>query len=401
MNGVADTAPPALDPYGCWQGRGVQTPMEVANRPGLSAIAYRIGTHPQFNQSMLARLSAISDLRTQADDDFSIALLDAWAAVADVLTFYQERIANESYLGTATERLSLLELSRLIGYEPRPAVAASTYLAFTLESAPGGPDQAARPTTIDIGTKVQSIPRPGDQPQTFETIEKIRAQVEWSAMRPRLTQPQVLAVDMPHVTLHGIANNLKPGDSVLIIAGNGAADRAVRRVTRVAINTAASTTQLDLVTDPPGPPPFVPKAAPSGAFLPTREALSGELVGTRILGATWGQSDLLALANAQNWSLTAIQSNIIDQTATAPGLPVEMGIFAFRQRAGLFGYNAPRWDSLPESQRTGTYVPQYDADGHLVVDVPKGADGKPLPNAAPIPVYTNSRPIVRPNRSLL
>ena len=43
-------------------------------------------------------------LRTRDDDDFTIALLDAWATVADVLTFYQERIANESYLRTATER---------------------------------------------------------------------------------------------------------------------------------------------------------------------------------------------------------------------------------------------------------------------------------------------------------
>ena len=36
--------------------------------------------------------------------DFSIALLDAWAAVADVLTFYQERLANESYLRTKAAR---------------------------------------------------------------------------------------------------------------------------------------------------------------------------------------------------------------------------------------------------------------------------------------------------------
>ena len=57
------------------------------------------------------------------DDDFSIALLDAWATVADVLTFYQERIANEAYLRTATERLSVLELARLIGYQLRPGVA--------------------------------------------------------------------------------------------------------------------------------------------------------------------------------------------------------------------------------------------------------------------------------------
>ena len=63
----------------------------------------------------------------------AIALLDAWATVADVLTFYQERIANESYLRTATERVSLVHLAALIGYRPRPGVAAGAFLAFTLE----------------------------------------------------------------------------------------------------------------------------------------------------------------------------------------------------------------------------------------------------------------------------
>ena len=60
-------------------------------------------------------------------------MLDAWAAVADVLTFYQERIANEGYLRTATERRSVLELARLVGYQPRPGVASSVYLAYTLD----------------------------------------------------------------------------------------------------------------------------------------------------------------------------------------------------------------------------------------------------------------------------
>src|ERR687885_714349 len=82
---------------------------------------------------------AQNDLKTREDDDFSIALLDAWATVADVLTFYQERIANESYLRTATERVSLLHLARLIGNELKPGDAASAHLAFELEDTPGPP----------------------------------------------------------------------------------------------------------------------------------------------------------------------------------------------------------------------------------------------------------------------
>src|SRR3712207_4233645 len=125
---------------------------------------------------MLARLSssregALRAFRTRDDEDFAIALLDAWATVADVLTFYQERIANESYLRTATERVSLLHLARLIGYELRPGVAAGTFLAFTLEDAPGSPGEV----TLDVGTRVQSLPGPGEQPQTFETVEQIEA----------------------------------------------------------------------------------------------------------------------------------------------------------------------------------------------------------------------------------
>ncbi|HEX8336395.1 MAG TPA: hypothetical protein VF621_06670, partial [Pyrinomonadaceae bacterium] len=82
---------------GCCAGTRVQTPAAITNRPGLASISYRVGTHAQFKRSMLARLSdsarpALLDLRTRDDDDFTVALLDAWAVVADVLTFYQERI---------------------------------------------------------------------------------------------------------------------------------------------------------------------------------------------------------------------------------------------------------------------------------------------------------------------
>ena len=78
---------------------------------------------------MLARLSsadypALAPLTTRSDDDFTIGLLDATAVVLDILTFYQERLANESYLRTATQLDSLTQLSQLIGYQPGPGVSA-------------------------------------------------------------------------------------------------------------------------------------------------------------------------------------------------------------------------------------------------------------------------------------
>jgi hypothetical protein len=190
----------------------------VTNPPGLSAIAYRVGTHRQFKESMLAALSssqypALTALRTRADDDLAVALLDAWATVGDVLTFYQERIANESYLRTATERLSLLYLARLIGYELRPGVAASTVLAFTLETATGSPAR----TLIDVGVKVQSVPGPGEKPQTFETVEAITARVEWNALTAQTTVPQTIVAGLTELYFQGTSTQLQPGDAILLV----------------------------------------------------------------------------------------------------------------------------------------------------------------------------------------
>ncbi len=46
----------------------------------------------------LARAEALAGLTARRSDDFAITLLELWAAVGDVLTFYQERYANEAFL---------------------------------------------------------------------------------------------------------------------------------------------------------------------------------------------------------------------------------------------------------------------------------------------------------------
>jgi predicted phage baseplate assembly protein len=240
-----------LDSCHCCEGLTAQTPAPVTNRPGLSAIAYRVGTHSEFKRSMLAALSditrpALQGLKTRDDDDFSIALLDATAMMADVLTFYQERIAIESYLRTATERRSLLELARLIGYELRPGVAASVFLAFTMDDTPGAPPE----TTVDIGTKVQSVPGPDEKPQTFETVEKITARVEWNAIKPQTTQAFVPKFGDTHAYLKGTATNLKPGDAILFVGPEREADPGserwdFRRVTKVTPDFDANRTRIE------------------------------------------------------------------------------------------------------------------------------------------------------------
>ena len=231
---------------GCCSGVAQHTPVEVENRPGLSAIAYRVGVHGDFLSSMTAALTDqdrpnLAHLGTRDGDDFSIALLDAWACAADVLAFYTERLANESYLRTARERISLQELGRLIGYRLRPGVAAETYAAFALEPPPDVPAAASKDpgsappvtpeaVTLEPGTRLQSIPGPGEKPQTFETVEEIEARPEWNAMPA--TQTTAFAPGAGDTEAHfvGAGLNLKPGDVLLLGTGSPPLLRTIKSV---------------------------------------------------------------------------------------------------------------------------------------------------------------------------
>ena len=182
-----------------------------------------LGRWSTFKESMLARLSssdypALQALKTRDNDDFTVAFLDATSVMLDILTFYQERLVNESYLRTATQVQSLTELARLIGYQPAPGVAASTYLAFSLRSATGQPpDPSAMPITIPAGTQVQSVPAPGQKPQTFETSADIPAKPDWNALPVRTGSPWMPATNDTSVYLAGTATQLQPGDLFLIV----------------------------------------------------------------------------------------------------------------------------------------------------------------------------------------
>jgi hypothetical protein len=208
---------------GCCAGVHEETPRLTTNRHGLSAIAYRAGDHATFLRSMLGTLSGTPRVRedltvdyplsrlTRDRDDFSIALLDAWATTADVLTFYQERIANESYLRTVGERLSVVELTRLIGYELAPGVAASAWLAFTVDDAEGSPGEV----TIAKGTKAQSVPPQDETPQTFETSADLYARAEWNELKPRSSAVRVPAEGDTEIYFDGTNTDLEVGDGLL------------------------------------------------------------------------------------------------------------------------------------------------------------------------------------------
>ena len=239
-------------PCGCCEGPRILTPRDTANRPGLRALAVRVGTHASFLETMKARLAsqdfpALRDLTTRASDDPAIAMLDAWATAADVLTFYTERTANEGYLRTALERRSVLELARLTGYRPRPGVAASVFLAFTLD--------AGAALEIPVGQPARSIPAPGttDLPQTFETSHPLKARAELNRVRPRMSVPQEITpenvMNLSTIYLQGTALNLKANDLLVFSFAGEAESTALRYVESTTVDQVNKRTKVALQLD--------------------------------------------------------------------------------------------------------------------------------------------------------
>ena len=318
----------ATQPCDCCEGVRLLTPASHQNRPGLPALRYRVGTHGQFLQSMQARLSSLqvsgvgSDgqtptlfrplqgLTTRDPGDASIALLDAWATVGDVLGFYQERIANEAYLRTATERRSVLELARLVGYAPRPGVAASVHLAYTLDA------RQVVPATLPVGTAAQSTPDPGETPQTFETAEPLLASADWNNLQVRLTQPPDIrlgnALQVPRLYLAGVATQLKPGDKLLLMFGDDGRSTVVRTVD--AVDTQLTDQRTAVVLRPTPAPLLACVALLDAALARLALLIGGTDAGKRL--AVAGQEilqdirlDAPAAAPPARWTLVLLQAD--------------------------------------------------------------------------------------------
>jgi hypothetical protein len=275
---------------------------------------------------MLARLScsdypALAALKTRSDDDFTIALMDATAIMLDILTFYQERLANESYLRTAVQLRSLTGLSQLIGYQPAPGVSASTYVAFTLKSAPAqAPGPTAAPIVIPKGTQIQSVPAQGQKPQTFETSADIPAKADWNAM-PVLTSLPWIPPGSGGIYLSGTSTRLQLGDSLLILG----VEREKWFPTKLTFTESSGLF-----------------AAPKALALSVVDEAS--ILNRNTPSDQWEVVVLNRVEVDNGRKLTYVSwdrplSHPSGNQAASPWSAAR--VFAFRQKAALFGHNAP------------------------------------------------------------
>ena len=142
---------------------GITGPWWPYNPSGLSQLSYRVGDFQSFRHALVLHQpgeQALAAWRPTADGDLGLQVIDWFSIVADILSFYNERIANEAYLDTAQLLGSVQRLVGLLGYRPKPGIGAVATLAVLAAR----PAPAILPDRFAISSKAQ----PGLPSQTFE-----------------------------------------------------------------------------------------------------------------------------------------------------------------------------------------------------------------------------------------
>ena len=191
-------------------------PRVVLNRPGLATIAYRADDFAGFRRALLRPQPHEHALVGwhPAPGDLGLQLLEWWAYLADILTFYNERVANEDYLRTAQLPASVSALVALLGYTPRPAIGAVGQVAAVRSTA-----RPNEPLVIPAGMQLANTATPGVPVETFEAAAATFAGGSDTAIvlepSARLLRPG--GSELGSVLLQGSVAGIAAGDDVIVL----------------------------------------------------------------------------------------------------------------------------------------------------------------------------------------
>jgi len=143
-------------------------------------------------------------------DPHARLLAELWAFVAEGVVAYAELTAGEAYLATAADWTDLRRLGALVGYRPRPRIAAQGWVQAEI-------DTGASPV-VPAGTRVQSPGTPARPAQNFEVIEDTQLRADWA----NLTATLVPTPDVPTAPTERLLRFLgdpgfRAGDRVLFV----------------------------------------------------------------------------------------------------------------------------------------------------------------------------------------
>ena len=136
-------------------------------------IDYLAKDYASFRRLMLDRMSVVApDWRTGTRPTSAIALVEMLAYVGDHLSYAQDAVATEAYLGTARRRASVRRHARLLDYAMHDGCNARAWVHLDAEA--GGA------VTVPAGTELRTR---GDAPLVFETMHGVEARATHNAIR--------------------------------------------------------------------------------------------------------------------------------------------------------------------------------------------------------------------------
>lgn len=139
----------------------------MADAKAVPSIDYTAKDFAGFRQAMLDHAAQIFPEWTGRNtSDFGVVFVELMAYLGDILSYYQDAAARESFLSTATRRESIVELARMLGYTPDVAAPAAGTVVLATE------DSQATAVHIPAGTKLTTdFVEALDRPLVYETTQ--------------------------------------------------------------------------------------------------------------------------------------------------------------------------------------------------------------------------------------
>ena len=210
-------------------------PPKVTIYAGQTRLSRQIATFVEFRRSMLEAIrgkAPLANWRARSGGDFGLMVFEMASYVWDCIAFYDELIADESYLRTAQLRVSVRQLVEMLGYIPRPAVAAQVDLALFADG--------RQPVVIPAGTGFRSGAFPGSPPQVFELGADTKIHPftnKWKLLPDRPLSidggKHIATLYLHYLRLDPRTTKLKKGDLVLLQIGGATPTTQARMLTGV------------------------------------------------------------------------------------------------------------------------------------------------------------------------
>lgn len=189
----------------------------------------------------------LARLKLDVASDPTVALFDGFAAVADVLSFYQDRILNEGFLDTALEQGSLALIAQGLGVGAGLCVAATVDVALIAQSGasvqvPANSVFQATPAKQPGNGGKATTPAP-----TFLSAATVTADPALNQLTPLQTRPPVLDPESSSLLLAGTGLGLSSGDFLLLVVPDAKGNEWVRlTVHGTSENSTLGTTTVDI-----------------------------------------------------------------------------------------------------------------------------------------------------------